>query len=106
MKYEILDDHGSVVNRIIADPDFVEQHYAGKYKLVDDQQERADKAAAEARTMRDRLLGDSDWVIVSSLESGKAVPADWVLYRQQLRDIPEQSGFPFDIDWPLRPSRA
>ena len=27
----------------------------------------------------------------------------WADYRQALRDIPQQSGFPGDIDWPVKP---
>ena len=34
MIYEILDKEGKVVNRIIAEPDFVEKHYKGMYKDI------------------------------------------------------------------------
>ena len=34
MIYEILDDKGAVVNRIIAEPDFVEKEYKGLYRDV------------------------------------------------------------------------
>lgn len=57
----------------------------------------------EVRKERDKLLSDSDWVVISSLERGKLVPQDWVDYRQDLRDIPFQQGFPYDVILPVKP---
>lgn len=34
MIYEILDDTGAVINRIVADEAFVQSEYPGKYRLV------------------------------------------------------------------------
>jgi hypothetical protein len=59
--------------------------------------------AKAARDTRDRLLAECDWMVVKSLESGQAVPAEWATYRQALRDIPQQAGFPTSIDWPVKP---
>ena len=73
------------------------------------QQEAAYKAqkdaefAKSARDSRDRLLAECDWVVVKSLESGQAVPTEWAAYRQALRDIPQQAGFPITINWPVKP---
>ena len=57
-----------------------------------------------ARLERERLLAASDWVVVKSLENGHAVPSAWAEYRQALRDIPQQAGFPDAINWPVAPS--
>jgi hypothetical protein len=59
--------------------------------------------AKAARESRDKLLSDCDWVVVKALESGQAVPAAWATYRQSLRDIPQQIGFPTNIQWPEKP---
>lgn len=59
--------------------------------------------AANARTQRDRLLSECDWVVIKSLESGQAIPSEWAAYRQALRDLPQQAGFPVTIDWPVKP---
>lgn len=37
MIYEILDDQGNVINTIIADENFVQQHYPGHYRLMNPQ---------------------------------------------------------------------
>ena len=73
------------------------------------QQETAYKAqkdaefAKAARDSRDKLLADCDWVVVKALESGQTVPAAWATYRQALRDLPQQIGFPTTINWPVKP---
>jgi len=59
--------------------------------------------AKSARDSRDNLLSECDWVIVMSLEAGRAIPAEWATYRQALRDIPQQAGFPVTINWPVKP---
>jgi len=56
--------------------------------------------ANEVRTQRDALLADSDWTQVSD------APVDhqaWADYRQALRDVPQQAGFPTEINWPTKP---
>lgn len=59
--------------------------------------------AKAARDSRDKLLADCDWVVVKALESGQTVPGEWATYRQALRDLPQQIGFPTTIVWPTKP---
>lgn len=59
--------------------------------------------AAEARAKRDRLLSESDWIVTRSIEASVSPPPEWLAYRQALRDVPEQQGFPETIDWPVLP---
>jgi len=35
---------------------------------------------------------------------GTTIPDEWKNYRQALRDVPQQAGFPNDIEWPEEPS--
>lgn len=56
--------------------------------------------AAQARTKRNALLAASDWTQVADAPVDQ--PA-WATYRQALRDITAQEGFPTDIDWPVQP---
>jgi len=63
----------------------------------------AEQPAKEARAKRDRLLADSDWVTIRATDTGTAVPTEWQTYRQALRDITEQTGFPENIEWPSKP---
>ena len=64
----------------------------------------AHEAAVEsARAKRDRLLAESDWVTIRATDTGDPVPTEWQTYRQALRDITEQSGFPDNVEWPQEP---
>ncbi|MFM0647234.1 phage tail assembly chaperone [Paraburkholderia bryophila] len=59
-----------------------------------------------ARTYRDRLLRASDArvnVPPDAPESFRANAAAWEQYRQALRELTGQPGFPFDIQWPVAP---
>ena len=56
--------------------------------------------ATVARNKRNALLTASDWTQVAD------APVDsqaWATYRQALRDITIQAGFPENIDWPVSP---
>ncbi len=68
-----------------------------------DDEAKAAKDAAQAtavRADRDRRLADSDWTQVADAPVDKAA---WATYRQELRALPEQTGFPWDITWPSKP---
>jgi len=54
-----------------------------------------------AREKRNQLLKDSDWTQMPDYSG--ANKADWATYRQALRDVPAQSGFPNTINWPAEP---
>jgi hypothetical protein len=59
-----------------------------------------DQLAAETRTKRNTLLTASDWtqVLDTPVDQDK-----WADYRQELRDISKQSGFPTNVAWPVEP---
>lgn len=58
----------------------------------------------EARAQRDKLLADTDWTQVLDAPIDAATREAYRVYRQALRDIPEQDGFPETITWPELPS--
>lgn len=81
-----------------------------------------DQAATEVRAKRDQLLRQSDQQLCidrlgldaaegSTISSflpfvrglAAALTGEWAQYRQALRDVPQQEGFPFDVDWPITP---
>jgi len=59
----------------------------------------ADKARVE-RSERNQLLSASDW---TQLSDAPVDTAAWASYRQELRDITLQAGFPWEITWPEEP---
>lgn len=58
------------------------------------------RQAAEVRSDRNQRLASSDW---TQLPNAPADSAAWAAYRQALRDIPAQPGFPADVVWPAQP---
>lgn len=58
----------------------------------------------EARAQRDKLLADTDWTQVLDAPIDSATREAYRAYRQVLRDIPEQEGFPETITWPELPT--
>ncbi len=81
-------------------------------------QGNAEEAADFARRLRNRLLDESDKqvtldrvgldtlslpALLMSLQN--LFVGRWAVYRKQLRDLPDQAGFPFVIEWPQAPDR-
>jgi hypothetical protein len=56
--------------------------------------------AKAVREQRNTKLKESDWTQVADAAVDKAV---WVTYRQELRDVTKQSGFPWTVTWPTQP---
>ena len=59
--------------------------------------------AASARQKRDRLIAATDYLVTPDYPIESDRLAKVKIYRQALRDIPEQSGFPRSITWPAKP---
>ena len=83
--------------------DGVKSHFIGDDTAKD--KRILDQKWADIRTERNRLLTESDWVVVKAKEThaNASIPSDWVDYRTELRDITKQSD-PDDITWPTKPS--
>jgi hypothetical protein len=63
-------------------------------------QERTTACANDARRKRNQLLAECDW---TQLSDATVVATVWATYRQGLRDVTAQEGFPWDITWPNIP---
>ena len=66
------------------------------YKALKDAEQ-----ATSVRRSRTELLNDSDWTQIADSTADKTA---WATYRQQLRDISAQSGFPWTVTWPTAPA--
>lgn len=67
----------------------------------EDRQEQRRAKSAEVRRQRDRLISETDWTQLEDYPKNNK--AAWKLYRQQLRDVPQQAGFPDAVLWPTSP---
>jgi len=64
------------------------------------QQLKTETKAYEVRQERDKLLEKCDW---TQLPDTPVDPAAWTTYRQNLRNVPQQAGFPWSVTWPIPP---
>ena len=65
-----------------------------------------DRAIADVRQKRNRLLQDSDWEVIMAKEKGTTLSAGFKTYRQDLRDITEGVSTVEDVNnitWPTKP---
>lgn len=60
-----------------------------------------EEIAAAVRAERDRLIAATDWTQAADVP--QLTKDLFAPYRQALRDVPQQSGFPQTIDWPVKP---
>lgn len=58
----------------------------------------------EVRGHRDNLLADTDYTQMPDSPLTDDCKADFAVYRQGLRDVTDQAGFPGDVEWPEMPS--
>lgn len=89
-----------------ADPVFDGTKWVAQYAIKEYSDERQrqrvlDQFSENIRNIRDAKLVACDWT------QGRDIPDNissaWATYRQALRDIPLQEGFPFNVTWPVAP---
>lgn len=85
-----------------------------RYKLADGapvkrtqedlEADRVPLRAAAARATRDKLLAETDWTQTLDAPINVESKTALQIYRQSLRDLPEQPVWPNSIDWPQTPT--
>ena len=72
-------------------------------QVTDITQEELDAyAAGKVRKKRNKLLVSTDWT--QNADVPQATRDLWAPYRQALRDVPSQTGFPHEVTWPTPPA--
>jgi hypothetical protein len=77
--------------------------FTGETAAADEAEYKARKDAEQAtnvRNQRTEMLKDCDWTQIADSTADKTA---WATYRQALRDITGQAGFPWEITWPTQP---
>lgn len=103
-KVSVFKAHDRATQKLVPCAPYIEDGFAFCVEVVDKTAEEiaADVSAlaAKVRADRDKKLSDTDWTQVAD------APVDsqaWAVYRQSLRDIPSQEGFPWNVVWPTQP---
>ena len=88
-------------------PDLVEGVWVQVWEVTDatadEIAERTAREAARVRRVRDDLLAKTDWRVLRAAESATSAAPAWLAYRQALRDVTAQAGFPWAVTWPSEP---
>jgi hypothetical protein len=71
------------------------------WRSVDKPREQAEE---HVRFARDTLLRESDWTQGKDIPENVSTP--WASYREALRNIPQQAGFPYNVEWPTPPANG
>jgi hypothetical protein len=99
--YEVFD---SGLYKLVDTEPYFENGVVYSYRIVPKTAEdfaiENDSASNFIREQRNQLLKESDWTQVADAPVDKVV---WAVYRQALRDITAQEGFPFNVVFPELP---
>jgi hypothetical protein len=78
----------------------------GEVEAKEDTRDHSAEIALAVRAQRAAMLSASDWTQLPDAPLTEQELQEWRAYRQALRDVPEQDGFPVDIEWPAAPAGA
>lgn len=75
-----------------------------RFQIVAVPEPTTEEIAAQVRAKRDALLAETDFLMMPDYPLGEEDSAALKTYRQGLRDVPTQEGFPTEITWPDFPA--
>lgn len=73
------------------------------YEIQKAPEPTAEEKAERIRSRRDALLKETDYLLMADYPADSALLEQVKAYRQALRDLPEQSGFPDTVTYPTKP---
>ena len=76
------------------------QQIDGGYQIIQDPEPDASEIAMRVRAKRDRLITETDYYLMPDYPSNPQNLEELKVYRQALRDLPVQEGFPRNVRWP------
>ena len=99
----LFKNHDARTQKLVPVDPYIEDGWVYTIDVEDKTEEElaidAESQWAKIRALRNTKLQQSDWVVTKALETGEAIPTEWLERRQALRDITTQED-PFDITWP------
>ena len=133
MNYSQIDSHGNLIlSRFTDNPDTVvteghrlvldvppefdrETQYLSRLEpvtgdvvqyIINDRDDlpTLEQFTANARYLRQILLSACDWTVATDSPLDSDTKNQWIQYRQLLRDITQQQGYPQEISWPVPPT--
>ena len=105
MKVNTWLPYDQMTEKLAACPPYIDGDWVYTVEVVpltpEDIAARNEAQEASVRAQRNQLLLACDW---TQLSDAPVDPLPWQTYRQALRDVPDQAGFPHTITWPQSPA--
>lgn len=97
--------NGQWFTKYVVGPIFVdnEEQTAAQQKAAY-RQRIDDEAAKRVRNDRNKRLADCDWTQLPDAPFNVEAKSAWAFYRENLRMVPDQANFPWDVVWPPQPN--
>jgi len=101
-------DEGAVDEKFVGSTFNIDPYEVVEVKLwraytAEEKAEIDTQKAAAVRRERNTKLSECDWTQLNDTPLDNPSKVAWTTYRQSLRDIPAQSGFPHNVIWPAKP---
>lgn len=101
-------DEGAVDEKFVGSTFIIAPYEVVEVKLwraytAEEKAEIDTQKAAAVRRERNAKLSECDWTQLNDTPLDNPSKVAWTTYRQALRDIPTQSGFPHNVIWPAKP---
>jgi hypothetical protein len=105
VKVNVFKDHDRATQKLVPADPYIEDGWCYTVVVADKTEEEIaadlNSKAAQIRSQRNQLLTASDWTQVLDAPIDRTA---WAAYRQALRDITSQEGFPDSVQWPNDPN--
>lgn len=89
--------YDDTVKKLVDSVELVNEKWVQKWLTENVNEELA---VFNVKRRRDILLAETDWMALIDT----TLTPEWAAYRQALRDLPDQTGFPFAVEWPIKPA--
>ena len=104
-----LDANGVIINTIVVDslnvfPNLIDASVGGTAgdtwngTAIVKKPRDVEAEKVSVRNQRNSLIAATDWTQLPDVP--QSIKFQWAPYRQALRDVPQQAGFPFSVVWP------
>lgn len=122
MNYALVNTESTVANIIVADAEFaakLQEEWTAVIELGDlkanigdtwdgssfvPQAPSAELEAKKVRSIRNLKLQECDWTQLPDAPFNVEAKSAWAFYRENLRMVPDQANFPWDVVWPPQPN--
>lgn len=89
--------YDSKTHRPISNVEKIDGVWTEVWQIIE---QKLEQATGNVKNYRRNLLQETDWMALSDV----TMPPEMAVYRQALRDITDQSGYPYGVIWPTKPA--